>query len=100
MGNRYTLFTDVRTFYEDLLAALPEAQSAISMMYFSFLHGEWTQRIAAALQERAAAGVRVRLMVDEVGMLTDRPVDGPESLLMLEELKAAGLQIDTRRVTG
>ena len=40
MNTQYTLFTEVEPFYTDLLAALAQAQHEISMMYFTFDHGE------------------------------------------------------------
>lgn len=102
--NEYTLFTDVRSFYENLLAALPLARSEITMLYFSFVHGDWAERIAGALEERAAAGVRVRLLIDQVGQVVDEPRRGVENQLLVEALRQAGVQVnrfdpDARRLS-
>jgi len=98
--NQYTLFTEVSPFYADLLAALPDARSEITMMYFSFVQGTWADRIAQALKDRAAAGVRVRLMVDQVGQVVDQPRSTIDSQLLLEELKEAGVQVDFFKPDG
>ncbi|HUF39247.1 MAG TPA: phospholipase D-like domain-containing protein [Anaerolineales bacterium] len=99
-GNRYRLFTEVRPFFADLLATLPEAQSEITMIYFSFVQGDWAERIAQVLKKRAAAGVRVRLMVDQVGQVVDRPKRTIDNQLLLEELQEAGAQVDLFKPDG
>jgi cardiolipin synthase len=93
-GNRYRLFTEVSPFFADLLATLPDAQTEITMMYFSFVQGDWAERIAQVLKKRAAAGVRVRLMVDQVGQVVDRPKSTIDNQLLLEEMREAGVQVD------
>lgn len=70
------------------------------MLYFSFVHGVWAERIARALIERASAGVRVRLMVDQVGQVVDRPRSTLDSQLLLEDLRISGVQVDLFNPNG
>jgi phosphatidylserine/phosphatidylglycerophosphate/cardiolipin synthase-like enzyme len=72
-ANKYTLFTDVHSFYTDMLKVLETAQEQISLIYFTFDSGEWSGKFARVLSDRAAAGVRVRLLVDDVGLAIDTP---------------------------
>ena len=45
METNYTLFTEVKSFYHNLLSALAEARQTISLMYFTFDAGEWSAKI-------------------------------------------------------
>lgn len=94
METRNTLFTEVRPFYENLAAALEAAENEVSMMYFTFDDGAWARRIAAVLRNRAACGVRVRLMVDGLGLITDNPRNTLANRRLLNELQQAGVQVD------
>jgi cardiolipin synthase len=93
-ATRTKLFTRVDTFYSDLLKTLPSARERITMMYFTFDSGEWSGKLAEALVERAAAGVRVQLMVDGFGLALDAPRHTFRNLRLLEELKAAGVEVE------
>ena len=95
-----TLLTHVQGYYQDLLTHLAQAKNMISMTCLSFAYGQWSGRIAAALLERAAAGVQVRLMVDEMGMLTDEPRHTWQSFRLLEGLRAGGIQVDVFHPSG
>ena len=50
---------------------MQQAEHSIDMIYFAFDHGEWAGKISPILQQKAADGVQVRLMVDELGMVVD-----------------------------
>ncbi len=100
MTTKYTLFTDVSSFYSNLLTALPEAQHAISIMYFTFDHGQWSDKISRILRARAANGVKIRLMVDEFGLVTDTPSNAFRNQTLMKELQAAGIQVDIFRPKG
>ena len=100
MNTQYTLFTEVEPFYTDLLAALAQAQHEISMMYFTFDHGEWASKINRILRVKHASGVRVRLMVDEIGLLVDAPKNAIRNRTMIQDLQLAGIQVDTFRPEG
>ncbi len=62
MNTRYTLFTEVKPFYTTLATALANAKHTISMMYFTYDYGKWSDEINRILRAKSAQGVRVRLM--------------------------------------
>lgn len=95
--NQYTLFTKVQDYYTDLVEKLATAQQSISMTYLSFDSGEWSERIAQVLTAKAAEGVRVRLMVDEVGQLFDEPRHAVNNIALFNHLRSHGVQVDTFR---
>jgi cardiolipin synthase len=99
MTNRHTLFTQVQDYYADVVTRLQSAENMISMTCLAFEDGQWGGRIADALSERAAAGVIVRLMVDELGQLTDEPRSILSNYKILNELRSAGVQVDVFRPT-
>jgi len=90
MKTKYTLFTEVNSFYTNLTAALTEAQHSISMIYFTFDHGQWSGKISRILRAKAANGVKVCLMVDELGLLVDNPNNAFRNRGLMRELEAAG----------
>lgn len=94
MDNRHTLFTQVHEYYADLCTRLASAHDEVSMTFLSFDDGLWARRISRILSERAAAGVRVRLLVDGFGELTDEPRHIFHNRALLNELRAAGIQVD------
>ena len=95
--NQYTLFTKVQDYYTDLIEKLANAQQTISMTYLSFDSGEWSERIAQVLIAKAATGVRVRMMVDEVGQLLDEPRHAVNNIALFNHLSSHGVQVDIFR---
>jgi len=91
--NQYSLFTKVQDFYTDLVEQLATAQKDISMTYFAFDRGGWAERISDVLVARAAAGVRVRLMVDEFGQVLDNPIHALQNVGMFNQLRSHGVQV-------
>ena len=71
--NRHTLFTNVQEYYQNLVAELASARHAISMTFLAFDSGVWAEQISEVLVAKAAQGVNVRLMVDEIGQVFDKP---------------------------
>lgn len=100
MNPKIILFTQVRSYYRDLVDQLETARDTISMTYLAFDTGEWAGRIAQVLREKAASGVSVRLMVDEIGEITDEPRHVLQNRSLLNNLKAAGVQVDVFRPSG
>ncbi len=100
IDTRYKLFTDVRPFYENLLKTIPTAQDQISMMYLTFESGAWGLKLADALRERAASGVHVRLMVDDIGLLVDDPKNAFRNRWFTEYLREGGVEVDIFRPSG
>ena len=70
------------------------------MMYFAFDIGEWANKFALALSERANAGVNVRLMVDEFGLVLDEPKHAIRNHQMLDDLAQSGVEVDIFRPEG
>ncbi len=95
--NKYTLFTKVQNYYSDLATQLATAQKRISMIYLSFDSGEWSDKIARVLIEKAAQGVNVRLMVDEFGELLDQPRHAADNIALFNRLRAHGVRVDIFR---
>jgi cardiolipin synthase len=89
----FTLYTDVQTFYTNLTKAITHAQQSITMMYYTFDHGDWALKISRILQEKQASGVAVRLIVDEVGLLVDAPTNAVKNRLLMSEMAAVGIDI-------
>jgi cardiolipin synthase len=95
--NQYTLFTKVQDYYTDLVEKLAAAQRSISMTYLSFDSGEWSEQISQVLIAKAAEGVGVRLMVDELGQLLDEPRHALDNLALFNHLRSHGIQVDIFR---
>ena len=66
-GNRASLIENGDGIFPAMLAAIAGAQRSINLEMYIFDHGEIGTRFAAALAERARAGVEVRLLVDGFG---------------------------------
>jgi len=95
--NQHTLFTQVSDYYSDLVTHLAGARQTISMTYLAFDHGVWAERIGQVLTAKAAAGVTVRLLVDEIGQLLDEPRHILQNRGLLNHLRAGGVQVDVYR---
>jgi len=94
MSNQHTLFTKVEDYYADLVTRLNAAQKAISMTCLAFEDGFWPGRIASALAGRAASGIPVRLMVDQLGQISDKPRTLLSNNKILEDLRNKGIRVD------
>lgn len=70
------------------------------MMYFTFDHGEWANKLSLALCERVAAGVKVRLMVDEFGLFLDEPKHAVVNRILLDELSQKGVEVNVFHPKG
>jgi len=90
---KFTLYPDVQSFYSILVETLRGAERSITMMYYEFHAGEWAAEISRILMEKQAAGVTVRLMVDEFGLLELPPLQAIRNRMLVEELTASGTQV-------
>lgn len=52
------LYSNVQSFYTNLIEAIGQAQDSIAMMYFTFDWGDWALKIAEILETKQVAGVR------------------------------------------
>jgi cardiolipin synthase len=66
-GNQATILEDGKETYAQMLAAIRGARSSVHMEMYIFEDDEVGQAFAQALEERAKAGVQVRLMYDSAG---------------------------------
>lgn len=85
-GNALALLQDGAATYEDWLAAISRAERWIHLENYIFKNDTIGQRFAEALAERAAAGVRVRVLYDWFGSL-----DVPNSFW--RRLRRAGVDV-------
>jgi cardiolipin synthase len=66
-GNKIELLNNGDEFYPPMLAAIQEAQVSITIEAYIYWAGEIGLEFAAALAERAAAGVKVKILLDAIG---------------------------------
>ena len=85
-GNAVTLLKDGAQAFPSMLAAIAEARVEVLLEMYWFQSDLVGERFAAALAERARAGVRVCVIYDGVGSLG---VDGA----MFDGLRAAGAEV-------
>lgn len=95
--NRHTFFPQVETYYASLVERLASAQQQISMTYLAFEQGDWARRIIEVLRARSAAGVRVQMMVDELGQQFDEPRRLLRNHEILASLRTAGVDVEIFR---
>jgi len=100
IATQYTLYTEVEPFYRSLLIGVKAAEERVSMMYFTFDHGEWANRFSDALCERASAGVKVKLMVDEYGLMLDEPKHAVFNRLLMKDLERGGVEVNLFQPKG
>lgn len=68
-GNNVRILTDAHEKYPRLKAALKRATHSIDMEYYIFRDDTSGREIIEILKERAAAGVRVRFLIDGMGSI-------------------------------
>jgi cardiolipin synthase len=66
-GNRVSVLTNGGAFYAAELEAIRGAQRFVHIECYIFQQGQVTDHMLNALEERAAAGVEVRLVIDALG---------------------------------
>jgi cardiolipin synthase len=66
-GTQFEVLTNGENFYETMLRSIAQAQRSINIECYIFQRGKVAQRFVDALAERAAAGVKVNLLLDAVG---------------------------------
>jgi len=92
--NKHTLFTKVQDYYENLVAELANAETEISMSFLAFEDGKWAGEIAQVLETKVNEGVRVRLIVDEIGQLFDKHHNMHRNFEILNHMRSLGVQVD------
>lgn len=86
-GNEITRLRNGDEIFPAMLAAIRTASRTVDMLTFVYWKGAIATEFAEALAERAAAGVRVRLLLDAIGA---RQIEKP----LLERIKEAGGQVE------
>ncbi len=81
-------FGDGADFFEDLLAHIEKAETYVFLEYYILAEGKVWDRIFAALRERAAQGVEVRIIFDDFGNIT-RLSDAT-----LQAMQDAGIEVE------
>ena len=85
-GNRIDLLNNGDEFYPVMLREIAAAQVSITIEAYIYWEGEIGRTFAAALAERAAAGVRVKILLDAIGSSS---IGGD----ILKTLESSGCQI-------
>ncbi|MBR1832939.1 MAG: cardiolipin synthase [Ruminiclostridium sp.] len=67
-------------FFDELIKELSKAENYIFLEYFIIGDGEMWQNILSILKEKAASGIEVRLMYDDIGTINLLPVDFPDQM--------------------
>lgn len=80
-GNTETEFLSTgETLWKRMLEELEKAEKFIFMEYYIVNEGAMWSEILAVLERKAAAGVDVRLMYDDIGCIAYLPLDYPRKL--------------------
>jgi cardiolipin synthase len=66
-GNKVDLLVDGEATFESIFAGIAEAKVYVLVQFYIIRHDALGQRLAAALMERARAGVKVYVLYDDVG---------------------------------
>jgi cardiolipin synthase len=66
-GNRVDVLRNGDEIFPAMLQAIHEAQRTVDMLTYVYWTGDIARQFAAALCERARAGVRVRILLDAIG---------------------------------
>ncbi|MFW5933670.1 MAG: phospholipase D-like domain-containing protein [Actinomycetota bacterium] len=85
-GNRVEVLRDGRTIFPAMLEAIGAATRTVDLLTFVYWRGDVARRFAEVLCDRAAAGVRCRVILDALGA---RHVDRA----LIEDMVAAGVQL-------
>jgi cardiolipin synthase len=86
--NSFEFISDGVTAYNTLMDEIRKAKKSISFSTYIFKNDSVTKAISAALMEKAAEGVRVRLLIDSLGSYRLYFFQGP-----LKKLRKAGCEV-------
>ena len=89
-GNQVTDLENGEQIFPAMLDAIRAARSTITLETYIYWSGDIGKRVAQALEERARAGVKVKLMVDWAGSIK---MDDA----LLHEMKKAGIDVQQYR---
>lgn len=86
-------YHNVAKFYNELCLELSNSRESIDLIYFSFVDGYWGEKISKILEVKAQEGMKVRLMVDPIGQLTEDMGKIIKSFKMFGKLKNNKVQV-------
>ncbi|MDQ1614915.1 MAG: cardiolipin synthase, partial [Actinomycetota bacterium] len=86
-GNAVTVLRNGDQIFPAMLDAIRSAQATVDLMTFVYWRGEIAREFAAVMSERAAAGVRVRLLIDALG---GRLIEND----LVEQMDRSGVQVE------
>ncbi|MFI3166223.1 MAG: cardiolipin synthase [Bacillota bacterium] len=72
LRNSCELFTDMKAHYEDIFEEISKAEDYIHICYFIWRTDKWGTKLRDILAEKAKAGVKVRILYDDIGSLTTK----------------------------
>jgi cardiolipin synthase len=72
-GNELSFFTNGRSGLDAMLEAIAAAKQSVWIETYTFRDDATGQRFAAALRERVAAGIEVRVLYDAIGSFETQP---------------------------
>lgn len=86
-GNSITVLRNGDQIFPAMLEAIRGAQETVDLMTFVYWKGDIAREFAAAMCERATAGVRVRLLIDALG---GRLIESD----LVRSMEEAGVQVE------
>jgi cardiolipin synthase len=92
-GNRVEPLRNGDEIFPAMLEAIGAARESVHLLTFVYWQGAVARRFAEVLAERARAGVRVRVLLDDVGCL-------PISAELVEAMTSAGVEVRRFRKVG
>jgi cardiolipin synthase len=92
-GNTVDVLRNGDEIFPAMLGSIAEAQQTVDLTTYVYWTGEIAKRFAAALSERARAGVRVRVLLDAIGA---HSMDSK----LLNQMEAAGCEVERFRQPG
>jgi cardiolipin synthase A/B len=92
-GNHVEVLRDGNTIFPAMLDAIAAARRTVDLLTFVYWRGDIAQRFAATLCDRAAAGVRCRVILDAMGA---RHVNRA----LIDDMVDAGVQLQWFRPLG
>ncbi len=85
-GNSVKIFTDATQLYDKIIEDIENAKHHISLEYYVFCPDKIGRRVMDALKRKAKEGVKVRVIIDDVG-------SWPFKKKHEEEMTAAGIEM-------
>jgi cardiolipin synthase A/B len=86
-------FSKTESFYKTLHTSLLGAKKQITLIYFAYDAGIWSEKFNQVLIEKHSQGCKVRIMVDKFGSITENIPNTLESRKMLNSLAEKGIEV-------